>query len=199
MSMSGTIARYNITRHERPCMQRSRAHPRSGLHDLAWQQTGGVTGRTSRRPRARMPELGMLLWRSPLGTIGLCIRTNLRIRQRWTRDSSAAIKAARQAFRQGLYSWLALPRHLGRLRGVVSAPMPTQDEDSCYCSDQWLACEPGQATAGSTTWHLSSACAWQEHSVGKEKTLLERAVRGEIQRVPPLEPAPGMDALLLLL
>ena len=84
MSMSGTIARYNITRHERPCMQRSQAHPRSGLHDITWQQIGGVTGRTSRRPRARMPELGMLLWRSPLGTIGLCIRTNLRIRQRWT-------------------------------------------------------------------------------------------------------------------
>ena len=62
---------------------------------------------------------------------------------------------------------------------MISAVKPTQDEDSCYCSDQWLACEPGQVTAGSTTWHLSSACAWQEHSVGEEETLLERAVRGK--------------------
>ena len=28
-----------------------------------------------------MPELGMLLWRSPLGTMGLCIKINLHAQQ----------------------------------------------------------------------------------------------------------------------
>ena len=67
---------HNITR-----MRRLQVYSSPGLHDLAWQQTSGVTRRTSRRPRARMPELGMLLWRSPLGTMGLCIKINLHAQQ----------------------------------------------------------------------------------------------------------------------
>ena len=33
--------------------------------------------RTNMRPRASMPDEGVLLWRSPDGAMGLCILTNL--------------------------------------------------------------------------------------------------------------------------
>ena len=45
-----------------------------------------------------MPELGMLLWRSPLGTMGLCIMTNLRVQQDLTCSSQAMTKSGKGRF-----------------------------------------------------------------------------------------------------